>query len=190
MTRFLVDPRRSAAFLATLLLALAFTTPALAKSPPAETAKIEALIAAVEAAPDAVFIRNGSEHKAAEAADHLRLKWRHAGDRIRTARDFIRYCATKSSLTGRRYRIRFADGNEIDAALYFETELKRIEAPAASTQPAAALRQPQRKGTTQAALIQPLPRSGRGGNVPCGRCFDALIRVVPSSGFVSSDSWG
>jgi hypothetical protein len=101
-----------------------------AKTPPAEAARIEALIAAVESRPDAVFIRNGSEHRADEAADHLRLKWRHAGDRIRTARDFIRYCATKSSLTGRKYRIRFADGREVEAAVFFEAELKRIEAAA------------------------------------------------------------
>ena len=132
MTRFLPDPRRFAALFATLLLVLAFATPALAKTPPAETAKIEALIAAVEARPDAVFIRNGSEHSAGEAADHLRLKWRHVGDRIRTARDFIRYCATKSSLTGRKYRIRFKDGREVESAEFFEAELKRLEA----TQPA------------------------------------------------------
>jgi hypothetical protein len=124
--------------LALLVLACALlvaSTAAAAKTPPAEARKIEALIAAVEAHPDAVFIRNGSEHGAAQAADHLRLKWRNAGNRIGTARDFIRYCATQSSLTGRKYRIRFKDGRDMDSAVFFEAELKRIEA-AAVTKPA------------------------------------------------------
>jgi len=130
MTRFKLDPRRFAVLLASLLLALVFAPIALAKTPPAEVRKIEALIAAVESTPEAVFIRNGSEHDAAAAADHLRLKWRHAGDRIRTARDFIRYCATKSSLTGRRYTIRFPGGRVVESAVFFEEELQRIEAAA------------------------------------------------------------
>ncbi|MGH8029316.1 MAG: DUF5329 family protein [Arenimonas sp.] len=136
MNRFLPDPRRRAALLASLLLALAFATAALAKTPPAESAKIEALIAAVEAHPDAVFIRNGSDHDATEAADHLRLKWKSAGNRIHTARDFIRYCATQSSMTGRKYRIRFADGREVDSADFFLAELKRIEGQRLPVEPA------------------------------------------------------
>jgi hypothetical protein len=113
-----------------LILVLSLVLPGLAaaKAPPAEAHKIEALIAAVEAQSDAVFIRNGSEHDSRAAAGHLRLKWRNAGSRIHTARDFIKYCATGSSLTGRKYRIRFADGREVDSADYFLAELERIEA--------------------------------------------------------------
>ena len=118
---------RSLLAMLAVVLSLLVSTAAFAKTPPAEARKIEALIAAVEAQPTAVFIRNGSEHGAGEAAGHLRLKWRHAGDRIGTARDFIRYCATKSSFTGRTYRIRFADGREVDSAAFFLAELERIE---------------------------------------------------------------
>jgi hypothetical protein len=124
--------------LAALLTAVAFTAlPALAATPAElreaqfladEKFKIEALIAAVEAQPDAVFIRNGSEHRAAQAAAHLRMKWRRAGGRIRTADDFISHLATASSFTGRRYRIRFADGREVDAAVFFRGELAKIDA--------------------------------------------------------------
>lgn len=110
-----------------LVGALLLSSVALAKTPPAEVRKIEALIAAVESRPDAVFIRNGSEHDAKAAADHLRLKWRSAGNRIQTARDFIRYCATQSSMSGRKYRIRFKDGHEVESAVFFEAELQRIE---------------------------------------------------------------
>ena len=122
------------AFLA-LVFALGLAGSALAKAPPAEVRKIEALIAAVEAMPDAKFIRNGTAHDAAAAADHLRLKWRNGGRRIATARDFIRYCATESSLTGRKYRIRFADGREVDSADFFNAELARIEAAAVRPKP-------------------------------------------------------
>jgi hypothetical protein len=93
-----------------------------------EAAKIEALIAAVEAQPRATFIRNGREHAAPQAAAHLRMKWGRAGSRVKSARDFITHIASKSSLTGRKYRIRFADGREVDAAEFFEAELRRIEA--------------------------------------------------------------
>jgi hypothetical protein len=120
------------------LAALAFaTTPVLAATPAevreakflaAEKFKIEALIAAVEAQPKTVFIRNGSEYRAAQAAAHLRMKWRRAGGRIRTADDFITHLASASSLTGRKYRIRFADGREVDSEVFFRAELKRIEA--------------------------------------------------------------
>jgi hypothetical protein len=111
------------AVLALLLPVLALAAPATA-----ETRKIQALIAAVEHETGAVFIRNGREHGAAEAASHLRLKWKNAGKRVRSAEDFIRYCATGSSFSGKPYRIRLADGTELDSADYFHARLRRIEA--------------------------------------------------------------
>jgi hypothetical protein len=95
-----------------------------------ERAKIEGLIAAVEAQKGAVFIRNGKAHRAPQAASHLRMKWQHAGGKVRSARDFIRHIASASSLTGRKYRIRFADGREVDSAEFFNAELAKIEARA------------------------------------------------------------
>ena len=101
-----------------------------------EQARIEALIGAVGKLQGATFIRNGSEHTAAEAADHLRLKWKNAGSRVRTAEDFIRVCASESSMSGRKYRIRFADGREVDSADYFTAELRRFDAAARALRPA------------------------------------------------------
>ena len=54
-----------------------------------EEQKIEALIKAVHELKDAVFIRNDKEYEAKAAADHLRTKWEYAGQRIKTARQFI-----------------------------------------------------------------------------------------------------
>ena len=118
-----------------LLAALAFTGSALASEPIAvqpghEQARIEGLIASVEQAKGLVFIRNGSEHDAAAAAAHLRMKWKKAGSRVRTAEDFIKLCATGSSMTGQKYQIRLADGRLQDSADYFNAQLRRIDAAA------------------------------------------------------------
>jgi hypothetical protein len=97
-------------------------------APQTEVQKIEALIQAVADLEGAVFIRNGTEHTAKAAADHLRLKWRNAGPRVKTAPDFIRNCASESSLSGKPYEIRLNDGRTVLSRDWLWTELKRIEA--------------------------------------------------------------
>lgn len=93
-----------------------------------ESQKIDALIASVEHLPGAVFIRNGSEYDATKAAAHLRMKRDYAGKRIKTAEQFIEKLATESSMTGKPYKIRFADGRTVDSAVYFHEQLRRLEA--------------------------------------------------------------
>ncbi len=88
-----------------------------------EAAKIQYLISSVETLEGAKFIRNGSEYDARSAADHLRLKLKNAGERVRTAEDFIKYCGSKSSLTGEPYLIRFADGTTVKAEVFFGKKL-------------------------------------------------------------------
>jgi hypothetical protein len=131
----------TAALLATGLAQAATPTPAAAATPAhpvlTEQAKISALIGSVEAMPKAVFIRNGSEYTAARAADHLRLKWKNAGNRVKTAEQFIDYCASKSSMTGRKYQIRYPDGRTVDSAVFFHEQLARIEAGKALVLPPA-----------------------------------------------------
>ena len=51
------------------------------------------------------FNRNGKEHTADEARDHLAMKYRRAGSRIKTAESFIKYLASESSWTGKPYFI-------------------------------------------------------------------------------------
>lgn len=55
------------------------------------------------------FIRNGDEHQAEEARSHLEMKYKHAGDRIQTAEEFIDKIASKSSLSRKQYEVRCAD---------------------------------------------------------------------------------
>jgi hypothetical protein len=91
-----------------------------------ERIRIEELIAAVERA-DVVFVRNDTEHDAAAAADHLRRKWKHAGDRELTAEEFIDKIASASSTTGRPYAIRESDGTVVAARTWLRQRLAAQE---------------------------------------------------------------
>ena len=112
-----------------LLLALLLPIAASAETL-TEANKIDALISSVEHLQGAVFIRNGSEYNGKQAADHLRLKLDKAGTRVKTAEDFIRACASSSSMSGKPYQIRYADGRTVLAGDYFHEQLRRIEAGA------------------------------------------------------------
>jgi hypothetical protein len=94
----------------------------------AEAAKIRYLIAAVETLEGAQFIRNGRAYDAKAAADHLRLKLKTAGNQVKTADDFIRFCGSRSSLSGERYQIRLADGATVDSEVFFRNRLKTLPA--------------------------------------------------------------
>jgi hypothetical protein len=88
------------------------TTSASVSGTLSESQKIDQLIESIRGMKGATFIRNGSEHTCQEAADHLKAKLEKHGDKIKSAEDFIEYLATKSSLSGEVYKIRFADGRE------------------------------------------------------------------------------
>lgn len=96
-----------------------------AGAPPDERAKIEALIAHVASLQKAVFIRNGKAYDAASAAKFLRGKWEAHDKEIKTAAEFIEKVATKSSTTGKAYRIRLEDGKEADCGPYLTGRLKK-----------------------------------------------------------------
>lgn len=92
-----------------------------------EARKIEYLIAAIETLPNAQFIRNGTAYEAKDAADHLRLKLKTAGSRVVTAEDFIRLCASVSSVSGLPYQIRFADGNTVTSEAFLREKLAEFQ---------------------------------------------------------------
>ena len=51
------------------------------------------------------FHRNGSDHDAADAADHLRLKYRRGGKYVNNADQFIDRLASESSWSGSEYTV-------------------------------------------------------------------------------------
>jgi hypothetical protein len=88
--------------------------------------KIQYLISSVETLKGARFIRNGKAYEARMAGDHLRLKLKAAGDQVKTAEDFIRLCASQSSISGEPYRIRFSDGATLESEVFFRNKLKEF----------------------------------------------------------------
>ena len=94
---------------------------------PIERSRIEYLLAVLGSLPDAQFIRNGKAYDSRAAVDHLRTKLRASGSRVQTAEDFVRYCGSQSSVSGRPYEIRFADGRVILAADFLRQKLLEFD---------------------------------------------------------------
>lgn len=110
-----------------LALCLLLVTPALAL-PPNEEVRVNALLAALEQRTGTAFIRNGSEHTAAEAAEHLRMKLGKARKRLSSAEEFVDKVASSSSLSGDPYMIR-EPGQSPQPANGFLRQLLREVAP-------------------------------------------------------------
>jgi hypothetical protein len=105
-----------------------FALVAQAAPPPHEQTRIERLISFVESQKDMKFVRNGSEYSCAEAGKFLRGKLQAMGSDVSTAREFIERIGSKSSMSGRPYHVKFADGKTMLAGQFLSEELKRIEA--------------------------------------------------------------
>jgi hypothetical protein len=113
---------RSTLLFAAMLLCLASATAADEISVQ-EKEKIEYLINQLESMKDATFIRNDKEYDARTAALFLRRKWQMNKDKVRTSEDFIERVASRSSTTGKSYRIKLKDGREIECGDYLREML-------------------------------------------------------------------
>ena len=119
---------RSIMILAFAGLIISFAaTESLSESKTEAAKQIELLLARIEILHNVVFIRNGKEYSANKAADHLRLKWKKAGRRVKTAEDFITLCGSRSSISGKPYKMRFADGRIENSAVILKELLNEIE---------------------------------------------------------------
>ena len=93
-----------------LLVGLCFAATASAGNAEVDT-EIEYLLEYV-AGSGCVFIRNGDDHDAADAADHLRLKYDRGRRYADTAEQFIDRLASESSWTGKPYSVTCGDTTE------------------------------------------------------------------------------
>jgi hypothetical protein len=116
------------ACLAALSPSIANATQPVSASSRTPAAEIDALIDRVAKAKGVVFIRNGSEYTAAQAAEHLQRKRKAAGKRIKTPEQFIDAVGARSSMTGKPYRVRLPNGTEIDSAVWLNGLLREIRA--------------------------------------------------------------
>ena len=106
------------------------TLPAWAAPEAHEQTRIERLIHAVELRKDMKFIRNGTEYDCSDAAKFLRGKLDSMGREVTTAREFIERIASRSSMSGEPYHVKFADGRTMLASQFLTDELKRLDAQA------------------------------------------------------------
>jgi len=92
-----------------------------------ENEKIEKLLLTLKDVNDALFVENGDEYAARQAADFLSIKWESKKTEIKTAQDFITTVGSKSSITGSDYIIRYSDGTEVVSEKWFQNHLRIIE---------------------------------------------------------------
>jgi hypothetical protein len=135
MLSYLKPLTRFAAVCVVVLASMVLASGASAESPApvTESARIDALIRAVEGRSDLQFLRNDVAYSSREAGLHLRTKLAFAGSQIKTVEDFIDHIGTGSSTTGRPYLVRFIDGKLIPSAEFLRGELKRISQPSTAS---------------------------------------------------------
>jgi len=77
------------------------------------------------AASGCTFIRNGKEYDSDDARDHLQMKRKRGKRYFDSAEEFISRLASKSSMSGKPYRIRCAGEGEVNAGDWFADVLAR-----------------------------------------------------------------
>lgn len=90
--------------------------------------EVSALLGFVESS-GCDFIRNGSEHKPADARTHLQKKLDYLNDKglVDSAGDFIARAATESSFSGTAYQVD-CNGQKQPSAGWLNDELQRLRA--------------------------------------------------------------
>ncbi|MCG8276733.1 DUF5329 domain-containing protein [Stenotrophomonas sp. NLF4-10] len=115
-----------------LLLALLLGAAAPIQAAPGATVQreIEGLMQALEQS-GCRFQRNGRWHGAAEVRDHLQRKYDYLRKRelAGSAEQFIDNAASRSSLSGKPYRVACPGRSEQDAAPWFRQQLAGLRGP-------------------------------------------------------------
>jgi len=70
------------------------------------------------------YDRNGTIHTGPEARDHINMKYEYYKKKVKTAEDFIEYSATKSKISGRRYKINCTGEESVNASDWLLQELQ------------------------------------------------------------------
>jgi len=70
------------------------------------------------------FERNGKLYSSHQARAHISRKYSHIKKRVKNTEDFIRYAATQSSITGKKYHAT-CNGETITSEAWLSNELSR-----------------------------------------------------------------
>jgi len=87
-----------------LVLLICLAIGSRADVPAEQEAEVEHLISYL-AESDCQMVRNGKSHNGTDGANHVRRKYAHFRKEISSTEDFIRYSATKSTLSSRYYEV-------------------------------------------------------------------------------------
>ena len=104
-------------------------------SPANPDPELEFLLDAVEQSA-CTFTRNGSEHSAAAAAAHLRMKYQRAGARVKGADQFIERLASRSSLSGKPYTLQCGEAAPVPTREWLQEQLAGYRSTGGAAQPA------------------------------------------------------
>ncbi|EKR74557.1 YfeK family protein [Leptospira noguchii] len=72
------------------------------------------------------FIRNGSEHDPKEAREHMERKLKAVDGKIHTIQEFIDHIGSKSSISGKPYFVKFADGKMVESRVWLKEKWEEI----------------------------------------------------------------
>ena len=109
-----------AAGLFSLLMILSFPSCGMAGTPE----EVASLLHFVEQS-ECIFIRNGTQYDALEARQHIEKKYAYFKERITTAEEFIQYSATKSTISGKPYKV-ICNGVAMNSVDWLNIELARL----------------------------------------------------------------
>lgn len=73
------------------------------------------------------FERNGAVYDSKEARSHIERKYDYIKSRVDETEDFIKYAATRSSMSGTKYQVT-CDGKQQTSADWLRNELSRYRA--------------------------------------------------------------
>ncbi len=108
-----------------------------APTPPAVRAEIDALMSKLSTS-NCQFERNGSWHDAADARAHLARKLAYIEKRRETlasAEQFIEFAASKSSFSGKPYRVKCGAAEPLPSSAWLTRELKALRASGQRAKP-------------------------------------------------------
>jgi hypothetical protein len=74
---------------------------------------------------ECTFVRNGKQYDSIAARQHIEKKYEYYKKKIKTAEDFIQYSATKSSLTGKYYKV-LCNGVRMNSSDWLKDELAKM----------------------------------------------------------------
>jgi hypothetical protein len=110
-----------------LIMTFILCANAVADVPLAQKGEVDHLLQYVESS-DCLIDRNGSKHTGKEAVGHIRKKYDHFRDKIKTTEDFVDYAAAKSTMSGKPYHVSCPGAPTLTTGAWLLEELRSYRA--------------------------------------------------------------